>query len=389
MDPVERDNIRVRFKHIGLKSLKEFFKVIKIETEQKENLNDLVEIIIVKLDNGELKKDKLLNLIDYFEFSNKIEHKTLGLTNKQFREILKIKEKSRDFGRSQLIEELREKIYKLEIKSNEIGEYFLESILRKIKNPEILAFVSTKLSGDAIESISLDEFVKLAIGKVKSGEIEEDELVRLVDTVQKDLSELQKAQKLEAIERDVSEIKKTLDKVLDYIERREQIGYLRQYRKGTGIKIAEFLHSVKKINQKIDVETGDKFDEIIEELKRENIDMYEFVEQANWVSSMVLVSRFVSKKRFPISSDYFYKVAYEESNKMYFASRPIIYKIRDAVTKRLDVSNEEFKNKLIECLENGDINLIEGSPVSGKDDDWMDINGRRFYYLEFKRKLDI
>lgn len=99
------------------------------------------------------------------------------------------------------------------------------------------------------------------------------------------------------------------------------------------------------------------------------------------------IKELVKPMRFPIQTGYFFDVLREETNKMHFASRPIIHKIRGAVTKRLEMSNEEFNKKLIECVKNGSINLIEGSPVSGKDDDWLDIAGRRFYYFEIKMEI--
>ena len=64
---------------------------------------------------------------------------------------------------------------------------------------------------------------------------------------------------------------------------------------------------------------------------------------------------------------------------MDFASRPIIYKIKDKITEHLGI----FYKYLMECVGKGWVNLIEGSPLSGKEGDWFDIAGRRFYYLGF------
>jgi hypothetical protein len=76
-------------------------------------------------------------------------------------------------------------------------------------------------------------------------------------------------------------------------------------------------------------------------------------------------------------------ILYEITKSIYFPSRYIIYKIRDEVVKRLGITNEEFYQYLIECVKKGWITLIEGSPLSGKESDWFDIAGRRFYYLAF------
>ena len=79
----------------------------------------------------------------------------------------------------------------------------------------------------------------------------------------------------------------------------------------------------------------------------------------------------------------FIKILYTESSQMTFASRPIIYKVREKISEKLGITDEEFNNYLFECVRKGWITLIEGSPFSGKETDWYDIAGRRFYYFEF------
>ena len=76
-------------------------------------------------------------------------------------------------------------------------------------------------------------------------------------------------------------------------------------------------------------------------------------------------------------------VLHDVTKSMSFASRPIIYKIRDKITEYLGITDEEFYKYLMECVGKGWVNLIEGSPLSGKEGDWLDIAGRRFYYLGF------
>lgn len=261
MDSIERANIKKRLQHISLNNLREVSKAIKLETEHIDNLNDLTEAIIAKLENGTLKKENILNLIDYFEFADKIELKNLGLTTEQFKGILGIKGTVREISREELINRLREKIYKLEIKTDDIRNYselFLQKKLKKLKKPETRAFIASKLSGDTIESISLEDMVKLALEKVKSGNIEEDELIKLIDTAQKEITAarkkeskgkaLQKVQnEIEAIERDIVEIKK----ILENLSGVRQTGCLRQYREKTGSNTEELLKTFKMIIQKL------------------------------------------------------------------------------------------------------------------------------------------
>ncbi len=397
MDSIERADIKKKLQHIGLNNLKGVSKAIKLETEHIDNLNDLAEAIIAKLENGVLIKENIQNLIDYFEFAHEVEPQTLGLTTKEFKRILGIEGTDRVISREELINRLRERIYKLEIKTNDIRNYrelFLEKRLKKIRKPEIRAFIASKLGGATIESISPEELVKLALEKVKSKNIENDELIKLIDTAQKELTAagkkesngqaLQKIQNgIEAIERDIVEIKK----ILENLNGVRQTGYVRQYREKIGSNTEELLKTFKMIIQKPENQRENKFDEIVKELKKSNIDLSEFIEQAMLVICLDQISELVKPMRFPIQTGYFLNVLREETNKIHFASRPIIHKIRDAVTKRLEMSNEEFNKKLIECVKIGSINLIEGSPVSGKDDDWLDIAGRRFYYLEIKMEI--
>jgi len=86
-----------------------------------------------------------------------------------------------------------------------------------------------------------------------------------------------------------------------------------------------------------------------------------------------------------IPIEQFYDILVDTVNHMDFASRPIIYKVRDAVTKRTGITDEEFNKYLFETVRTRWTNLVEGSPTSGKESNWYDIAGRRFYYLDLKR----
>lgn len=79
----------------------------------------------------------------------------------------------------------------------------------------------------------------------------------------------------------------------------------------------------------------------------------------------------------------FIKTLHKEILQINFASRPIIYKVREMLVEKLGITNEEFNNYLFECVKKGWITLIEGSPLRGRESDWYDIGGRRFYYFEF------
>jgi hypothetical protein len=87
-----------------------------------------------------------------------------------------------------------------------------------------------------------------------------------------------------------------------------------------------------------------------------------------------------------LSTDDFFTVLTEEINKAHFVTRPVIHELKKAIVKRLDVSPEEFNPYLLNCRSKGLIDLIEGAPASGKEDDWLDIEGKRYYYIEIRRK---
>ena len=403
MDPIEKAKIKARLQGIGLEGLRELSKVINLEIKQNYSLNDLAETIIANLEKEVIKKDNILNLIDYFEFADKIEHKiehqTQDLSKPQLKDIVGIKSKTKDINYEKLIETLRIKIYKLEINTDDVikkyNDFRLRNKLKKITNPGMCAYIASKLKDAKIDTISSEEFINLAIENVKLGKIRAEEIEELIKTARKELKvvnkreskekTLDKVQKeIETIKKDIAEIKK----VLENLDSGRQIGYLRKYREKTGLNTGNFLKTFKMIIQKIESERENKFDDILNELKRSNIDLHEFIEQAMVVISLKQISELVSPMRFSITSEEFFNVLYEETNKIDFSSRKVIHKIRDAVTKRLEMSNKEFYKYLIECVKNGWIVLIEGSPVSGKEDDWLDLAGRRFYYLEFKRDIN-
>ncbi len=80
----------------------------------------------------------------------------------------------------------------------------------------------------------------------------------------------------------------------------------------------------------------------------------------------------------------FIKILYKETLQTYFPTRPIIWKVREKVSEKIGTTDEEFNKYLFDCVREGWIDLIEGSPFGGKETDWYDIGGRRFYYFEFK-----
>jgi len=290
------------------------------------------------------------------------------------------------------------KILSGEINVNDInsGKIFLRNKLERVKKPETVAYIASRLLGSDVERFTSEDLVKLALEKVNSGEITEEELIGIIQTAQKEMSAVRKRkfegptlQKIEKeinlIRNDVAEMKKRLNSIDD--ERHN--GFLRQYRRNTGSGTADFLKKIKMIERGIGNHTEIRYDEFIRELKRNDISIPEFFEQAMLICLLNNISDITSTLRFSVTKNDFFFFLLEETNEIHFISRPIIHEVRKAVMKRLEITTDEFNKNLLECRKMGWVNLIEGAPLSAKEDDWLDAAGKRFYYLEIIGKEQI
>jgi len=391
---VEKAQIKSRLLSLDIEKLKEAAKTVKIDVKPDWSLNELSEYITEKVVAGEINKENLFNLVDYFRIAEKVEHKTLGLKKDYLGKILGIKV-DKNTNRDTLINMLRMGISSGEINVNDIKSknIFLQNKLERVKKTETIAYIASKLLDSKIERFTSEDLVKLGLEKVESGEIDEQELLTLIKSAKKETGAamkrkfegptLQKIQEeIKVINGDIRDIKKRLNN----IDTERQDGFLRRYRKNTGDKIAEFLKQFKMIEQRINDNTETKYDELIDEIKKGPITLSDFFEQATLIYLLDNLCDITSTLRFSITIDDFFDVLSEEVNKTRFVTRPIIYKLKEPITKRLEISSDEFNKYLLECRAKGWLDLIEGSPTSGKHEDWLDIEGKRYYYLEIKRK---
>lgn len=391
---VEKAQIKSRLLSLDIEKLKEAAKTLKINVKPDWSLNELSEYITEKVVAGGINKENLFNLVDYFGIAEKVEHKTLGLKKDYLGKILGIKV-DKNTNRDTLIDMLRMRISSGEINVNDIKSknIFLQNKLERVKKTETIAYIASKLLGSKIERFTSEDLVKLGLEKVESGEIDEQELLTLIESAKKETGAalkrkfegptLQKIQEeIKVINSDIRDIKKRLNN----IDTERQDGFLRRYRQNTGDKIAEFLKQFKMIEQRINNNTETKYDELIGEIKEGNVPLSDFFEQAMLIYLLDNLSDITSTLRFSITTDDFFNVLSEEVNKAHFVTRPIIYKVKEPITKRLEISSDEFNKYLLECRAKGWLDLIEGAPTSGKDEDWLDIEGKRYYYLEIKRK---
>ena len=391
---VEKAQIKSRLLSLDIEKLKEAAKTLKINVKPDWSLNELSEYITEKVVAGEINKKNLFNLVDYFWIAEKVEHKTLGLKKDYLGKILEIKV-DKNTNRDTLINMLRMRISSGEINVNDLKSknIFLQNKLERVKKTETIAYIASKLLGSKIERFTSEDLVKLGLEKVESGEIDEQELLTLIESAKKETGAamkrkfegptLQKIQEeIKVINGDIRDIKKRLNN----IDTERQDGFLRRYRENTGVKIAEFLKQFKMIEQRVNNNTETKYDELIGEIKEGNIPLSDFFEQAMLIYLLDNLSDITSTLRFSITTDDFFDVLSEEVNKAHFVTRPIIYKLKEPITKRLEISSDEFNKYLLECRAKGWLDLIEGAPTSGKHEDWLDIEGKRYYYLEIKRK---
>jgi len=391
---VEKAQIKSRLLSLDIEKLKEATKTLKINVKPDWSLNELSEYITEKVVAGGINKENLFNLVDYFGIAEKIEHKTLGLKKDYLGKILGIKV-DKNTNRDTLINMLRMRISSGEINVNDIKSknIFLQNKLERVKKTETIAYIASKLLGSKIERFTSEDLVKLGLEKVESGEIDEQELLTLIESAKKETGAalkrkfegptLQKIQEeIKVINGDIRDIKKRMNN----IDTERQDGFLRRYRENTGVKIAEFLKQFKMIEQRVNNNTETKYDELIDEIKKGNAPLSNFFEQAMLIYLLDNLGDITSTLRFSITTDDFFDVLSEEVNKAHFVTRPIIYKLKEPITKRLEISSDEFNKHLLECRAKGWLDLIEGAPTSGKHEDWLDIEGKRYYYLEIKRK---
>ncbi|MEA2074857.1 MAG: hypothetical protein U9O85_03870 [Euryarchaeota archaeon] len=391
---IEKAQIKSRLLSLDIKKLKEAAKTLKINVKPDWSLNEVSEYITEKVVAGEINKENLFNLVDYFGIAEKVEHKTLGLKKDSLGKILGIKV-DKTTNRDTLINILRMRISSGEINVNDIKSknIFLQNKLERVKKPETIAYIASKLLGSKIERFTSEDLVKLGLEKVESGEIEEKELLTFIESAKKETGAAMK-RKIEApttqkIQKEVDVIRddiRDIKKRLNNIDAERQDGFLRRYRQNTGDRIADFLKQFKMIEQRINNNTETKYDELIGEIKKRNTSLSDFFEQATLIYLLDNLCDITSTLRFSITIDDFFDVLSEEVNKTHFVTRPIIYKLKEPIKKRLEISSGEFNKYLLECRAKGWLDLIEGAPTSGKHEDWLDIEGKRYYYLEIKRK---
>ena len=138
----------------------------------------------------------------------------------------------------------------------------------------------------------------------------------------------------------------------------------------------------KLINQKFD-SISQKIDELSIKCSCISSEIKEEIMNSNLNNEIKQLFLSIRTCSSPIKIEDFIKILYSETSQMTFSSRLIIYKVREKITEKLGIIDKEFNKYLFECVSKGWINLIEGSPFGGKETDWYDIAGRRFYYFEF------
>jgi len=389
---IEKAQIKSRLLSLSIDKLKELRQTLQLPLKDNSSSNELIDYITEKVITGEIEKQTIFNLVDYFQISDRIEHKTLGLKREHLGKLVGMKV-DRNTSRDVLINRLRGQILAGKINVNELrgGNIFLKNKLEKVKKNETIAYVASKLLGERIERFSSEDLVNLGLGKVEAGEITEEELLDIIEKARKETTSAQK-RKIEGptllkIEKEIDSIRgdiREIKKLLSTIDEERHGGFIRRYRDDTDDRIADFMKKIKLIEKNNSTEL--RYDRLLAEIKRQGSSIEQFFEKAMLVCLLDNLCDIAARLRLSLSTDDFFTVLTEEIDKAHFVTRPIIHKLKNSIGKRLEISSEEFNQYLLDCRARGLIDLIEGAPASGTEDDWLDIEGRRYYYLEIRRE---
>jgi hypothetical protein len=240
-----------------------------------------------------------------------------------------------------------------------------------------------------VDEYSSRDLVALILSKIRSGELTDEQVQNLIKKGQSETQlaarrkvqgpTLQKLdQRMDQLSVDMRELRQTIKRMDD----QRQVGFIRGYRPETGEGIAKFLRDSKFAASRLDDASETRFDRLLAELTRDGRSLQQVVEQAELVLILENLVRIVRSSEFSVPTEDFFRALKEEIAVMELPTSPPIYKVRDALSRRLGLSPREFVARLLECRTRGWIQLVEGAPFSESEDHWLDLDGRRFYYLE-------
>jgi hypothetical protein len=348
-------------------------------------LNILADAIVSNVVDGGKDTEALVRLASYYPQKAKFD----VLTKEQLCNILKI-DPTKKTTKPQILEDMRDKIQSGDIRIDELSEHLISGVLLSIKKPDVSQYLAKKLGwpGDAITN---EDLVKLVLGKIRDGSLNEkniDAYLAEAEMVFKTKKTKDEAIDLKVINAKLEGLKHEIDLIKPKIEElylaQQKSGFKKQYRQDIEKDLETFLKRIKDIEHATNDRTIRRYDLIIEELTKE-YETPQLVEKALIAVLLSSLSELIKTQPFPTSIDDFKQALREETEKLKFVSRPVICQVREKIMERLSINAAEFNKFMLDCQHNGTVTLIEGSPASQKDGDWIDHGGRRYYYFSIER----
>ena len=368
---------------------------VAIPTEAR-TIDQISDMIVSEIEAGKIEYYSVMNIIDYFRMASKIENKSFGLNKDALAELLGIRNGTlKGTSRDELIRALRRKVLIGEISVAQLQsqtDLFVRRRINRITKSNTRAYIANKLLGTNVDDFSLNDLTELLLSKLRTGEFTDSEIEQLIEEAQKEtqlarkrkiegVSNQQLAHRMDIIGQDVRELKQVLRK----IDEQRMSGFFRQYRFASGKNIARMLKDVQLVSRAINAVSEEKFDKLIAELEKKGYSLPQVLEETEIIAALDAIVKVANSLDFLPPLEDFFDVLKDEVKNMALSKTPAIHEIRGAMIAQLSISPKDFTRRLLECRAKGWIRLIEGSPPTESEDNWLDINGRRYFYIELTR----
>ncbi len=394
LSQLENAKLRASLFPLGVDTTVQLLETLGREVPQGEREPEtLTALVVSEVESGRASLDAVLRLTEYFKLAPKVENKSSGLTKVALAELLGMRTGSSErTTREELIKDLRRRILDGTVSPAGLvtqDELFIRNRINKIKKPGIRGYIATRLLGTNVEDYAPADLTQLLLDRIRGGQLTEDEMDQLIKKAQSEaqlarrrkvegVTNIELAQRIDRLAADVREVRAMVRR-LD--EQRVQ-GFAREFRPESGRDIVGLLREARVALAKGGGKPEDKYDHLLSELMRDGRSLSTLVERVELMTLLDRLEQMVHALTLSIPPEDFIRILKDEVAAMHVATSPPIFKVRDAVLKRLGLSPEEWTRQLLECRTRGWVRLIEGAPYSESEDHWLDMDGRRYYYLE-------
>jgi len=394
LSQLEKAKLRASLLPLGIDATVALLETLgRSVSEGERNAEALTALILSEVESEHVALDGVERLTEYFKLAPKIENKSFGLTKPTLAELLGLRPEGLDrTTREQLIKDLRRLVLDGAVSPARLAtqdELFVRNRINKLKKPETRAYIANRLLGTNTEDFSPTDLSKLLLEKVRGGQLTEDEIERMIKKAQSE-TQLARRRQVEGVTN--RELAERIDQVAEAVrdvramvrrlDEQRVHGFTREYRTETGRDLSGLLRDMRFALARAEGNSEAKYDNLLTEIVREGRSLSAVVEQVEFLAALDTLERIIRSLAFSIPIEDFFGVLKEEVTAMHMTTTPPIYKVRELVMKRLGISAEECTRQLLECRSRGWVRLIEGAPYSESKDHWLDMDGRRYYYLE-------